>query len=715
MDSRSSEKQEHGAHGLEEVVVQQKSPAGVEKPLAPKETISADRQKLTNVLDIIVPNNCENKGLHSQSDRQQTHQLQQHTFPTTDPCSFRQTGLSKQTLQLQQHAFATTDPQNFRQTGLSKPGARTCGSTLETEYPQTLSVELRRDHEQQKQPIETAENKASVSTNTLKQDVTPSFRPPNSPNKPPQNETLKEAELNVGEKESDSTLNPKHPPNPTQLEKKLVQSKHPRQNATQTKQKGNPKHVSTLRREEPQDVTLGKELPNVEELSAKPVPQMSQHATEDKQEGAPTNLCALFKPDNKREEPQGIRQPKYEAHAPPVLTKELPNKAPQKKKAQQTSVQSKQEVILRHQQNVLPTVEVRGSSVHYYYQGLPGRSKTFQPDTRTRALLEKTSQIGDTLNYLRHRKNNRLSQTFVEGGENLQAPEDKEDDSDEDDNDNAGADETTKAQFATLLKSWSQAASEGQKKTKRNRRKAAMRSVLTINSGLKATRGRPTTVPDLEDTSLPGWRLLRLYRLWSNASARPVWASSDYLQRKQQEAEQHHSRQGRGRVKDLHSAVLRATSAAGFSRKPDPSSDHGVGVAAKLWMRSSKSVFPRSPEPAPSSFSTAMTTTGDKTANQLPSSNHRMDSLSMSDAHSHVPHVARADSKGGPRLLKDSGRFVRCDWTLAGREPLVRGRKVVLGRELKMSVGNMVLSTGLTGTVAKARRHHPDVFLRTDT
>ena len=711
MDSRSSEKREHGGQGLEDVVVQQKSPAGVEMPLVPKETVSADRKKLTDVLDINAPNNCENKGLHSQSDGQQTHQLQQHTFPTTDPCSFRQTGLSKQTLQLQ-HAFATTDPHSFRQTGLSKPGTRTCGSTLETEHPQTLSVELKPDHEQQKQPIETAENKASVSTNTMKQDVTPSFRPLNSPNKPPQNETLKEAELGVGEKEADSTLNPKHPPNPTQLEKKLVQNKHPRQNSTQTKEKGNPRHVSTLRREESQDVTLGTEPSNVKELSAKPVPQMSQHATQDKQEGALTNLCALFKPGNKREEPQGIRQPKDEARAPPVLTKELPNKAPQKREAQQTSVQSKQEVILRHQQNVLPTVEVRGSSVQYYYQGLPGRSKTFQPDTRTRALLEKTSQIGDTLNYLRHRKNNRLCQTFVEGGENQQAPEEEEDDSDEDDN--ADADETPKAQFATLLKSWPQAASEGQTRTKRNRRKAAMRSVLTMNSGLKATRGRPTTVPDLEDTSLPGWRLLRLYRLWSNARARPVWASSDYLQRKQQEAEQHHSRQGRGRIRDLHSAVLRATSAAGVSRKPDPSSDHGVGVAAKLWMRSSTSMFPRSPEPAPSSFSTTMTTTGGKT-NQLPSSDHRMDSLSISDAHSHVPYVARAGSKGGPRLLKASGRVVRCDWALAGREPLVRGRKVVLGRELKMSVGNMVLSTGLTPTVAKARRHHPDVFLRTDS
>ena len=40
-----------------------------------------------------------------------------------------------------------------------------------------------------------------------------------------------------------------------------------------------------------------------------------------------------------------------------------------------------------------------------------------------------------------------------------------------------------------------------------------------------------------------------------------------------------------------------------------------------------------------------------------------------------------------------------------------RGRKVEVGRELHMSVGNMVLSTGLTRTVARGQKR-PDFFVK---
>ena len=47
------------------------------------------------------------------------------------------------------------------------------------------------------------------------------------------------------------------------------------------------------------------------------------------------------------------------------------------------------------------------------------------------------------------------------------------------------------------------------------------------------------------DSSLSGWRLLRLYRLWSNENGRPAWASPNRLTKKQEEAEQHANVQSR--------------------------------------------------------------------------------------------------------------------------------------------------------------------------
>jgi hypothetical protein len=50
-------------------------------------------------------------------------------------------------------------------------------------------------------------------------------------------------------------------------------------------------------------------------------------------------------------------------------------------------------------------------------------------------------------------------------------------------------------------------------------------------------------------SALSGWRLLRLYRIWGNTDATPVWASQKQRYRKQQEAQEHSKLQAKAAVK----------------------------------------------------------------------------------------------------------------------------------------------------------------------
>ncbi|XP_070179982.1 uncharacterized protein [Littorina saxatilis] len=402
----------------------------------------------------------------------------------------------------------------------------------------------------------------------------------------------------------------------------------------------------------------------------------------------------------------------------PLSTSELP-KTPQPGSDVQHNqgLLSRQDTILKHQQSTLPTVEVRGNSVEYYYQGVPGHSKSFKPDIKTRALLRKTSQITSTLRYLQVRQDSRSSPNSSqdkEDGEGEEEEEEHEDDSHDDDNvHKSDRDEMRKEEFENILKGWSKVATKRQKKIKDVRRKAKMRSVLMMKSAMK--KREHSVVPDPEDRSLSGWQLLRLYRIWSNATTRPVWATGEYQRRRQQDGEDYRIRQGQGqgpsKPTDLQTTVLQAMSAGTVTKQAGVNNpETSVGIATKKWARSSKSVV--TSDQLSSLTSKTTPTSHGHISHQVSSLSDKNNSLT-SRHFSKVANTLSTHSNKTRGQFKGSGRLVANVTTLRGSTPFSPGRKEEVGREMHMSVGNMVLSTGLTGTVAKSRRR-PDFFVKTD-
>ncbi|KAL8589845.1 hypothetical protein ACOMHN_020848 [Nucella lapillus] len=357
--------------------------------------------------------------------------------------------------------------------------------------------------------------------------------------------------------------------------------------------------------------------------------------------------------------------------------------------AQQTALQIKREAVRKHQQNVLPTVEVHGDHVQYFYKGLPGQSKTFTPDSRTQTLLRRNSQIGSTLQDLYHKKNSYVYQ-FSPGKNPDQTADNKE----------ARRDGESKQQFESLVHGWPQGATNRRKLLLMKKgRKAKMTSLLTMKSPLSVKSSS-----DLEDESLPGWRLLKLYKLWNNGRDRPAWATSSYLRRKHQENEHHQNCQQRhASTTDVETKVVEAMSAGTLRKKSHPKTGLKRETAAKTWFRKAKLANPKSSGPSPQKSSS-------KTRPFVYEVSSELKKETLPDV-----HQEQDVSHGKERAKESHGqkRAAGCKKWTRGGDWVCRGRKVVVGMEHRMWVGNLSLSTGLTGTVATSRRH-PDIMVRKD-